>query len=167
MDLEKMTEIEGLCETIILSLFEIKNHICNERYFEGGVDLGCLITSLGERQAFEERTRRRPVDVNENWNEDWEEKWEDEEEDEDEEIQEYKEFKAQYETRLKENEETINFYEKKNTLLQTRISEFSILIKNLISKDHIFVASLDQAIRVAKEPWELDEDYYKLLPKKD
>jgi hypothetical protein len=57
--MEKMTELEALCESVVLELIEIKMHLCNQRYFEGGVGLGGLISSLLNRQYKEQEERKK------------------------------------------------------------------------------------------------------------
>jgi hypothetical protein len=44
--MKEMTKLEALCDRVIMELFEVKMHICNERHFEGGIGLGILINSL-------------------------------------------------------------------------------------------------------------------------
>lgn len=57
--IEERSSIEAICELIVNELFEIKMHICNERYFEGGVGLGGLMNSVMNRQLQEADHRRK------------------------------------------------------------------------------------------------------------
>ena len=61
--MEERGEIEAFCEIISNELFEIKMHICNERYFEGGVGLGGLLSSVVNRQMQEEHARKKNEEV--------------------------------------------------------------------------------------------------------
>lgn len=63
--MEERGEIEAFCEIIANELFEIKMHICNERYFEGGVGLGSLLSSAINRQMQEEHARKKNEEVQE------------------------------------------------------------------------------------------------------
>jgi predicted RNase H-like nuclease (RuvC/YqgF family) len=61
--MEKMTEMEAFCDIIAKELFEIKMHICNERYFDGGVGLGALLSSVINRQMQEAEERSKNKEV--------------------------------------------------------------------------------------------------------
>lgn len=57
--MEKMTEKEALFECIYNELYEIKCHLCNERYFEGGVGLGGLLSLVANGQYQEQEKRKK------------------------------------------------------------------------------------------------------------
>ena len=57
--MEKMTEKEAMLECIHNELYEIKCHLCNERYFEGGVGLGGLMNLVLNAQYVEQEKRKR------------------------------------------------------------------------------------------------------------
>lgn len=59
--MEKMTDLEALCEFMINELYEIKCHFCNQREFEAGVGLGGLISALMIRQDNERMKRKENV----------------------------------------------------------------------------------------------------------
>ncbi len=61
--LEERGQIESFCEVIANELFEIKMHIFNERYFEGGVGLGGLLSSVVNRQMQEAHERSKNEEV--------------------------------------------------------------------------------------------------------
>lgn len=85
--MEERSDIEAFCEVIVNELFEIKMHLCNERYFEGGVGLGCLMSSAMNRQMQEECHRRKNEKVQEKeCDEECEEGSEEEDDDSDEEV---------------------------------------------------------------------------------
>lgn len=50
---EEKSEIETFSELIFNELMEMKIHICNERYFEGGFVLGRLLCAVTYRQMEE------------------------------------------------------------------------------------------------------------------
>ena len=54
-----MTEKEAMLECIHNELYEIKCHLCNERYFEGGVGLGGLLNLVANAQYQEQEKRKR------------------------------------------------------------------------------------------------------------
>lgn len=80
--MEERGQIEAFCDIIANELFEIKMHICNERYFEGGVGLGALLSSVINRQMQEAHERSKNEEVQE------EESNEECEESEEEEVEE-------------------------------------------------------------------------------
>lgn len=100
--MEKMTEIEALCETVVLELIEIKMHICNGRDFEGGVGLGGLINSLLYRKDQEEDKRKDEEVQDEDEDEECEESSEEEE----------FEFEHEYITERVKNKELMEEIEK-------------------------------------------------------
>ncbi len=127
--MEKMTEMETLCDYIVLELIKIKMHICNDRDFEGGMGLGGLINSLLYRKDTAE-AKRKNEKVQE---EDCEEECEDGEEEED--------YKTMYTEKCEEfvelRENMIDFRQE-NKKLNRQTKESFTLLKDLYNHDHIF-----------------------------
>ena len=125
--MEKMTEMEALCEAVVLELIEIKHHLCNGRELEGGVGLGGLINSLLYRKDREEEKRNEEV--------------QDEECDEEcEEGSEEEDYKAMYieksEEFLEQREDLIDFREENKILKLLKKQSFELL-QDLYNNDQI------------------------------
>lgn len=112
--MEERSAIEALCEIIVNELFEIKMHICNERYFEGGVGLGGLISSVVNRQLQEADHRRKNEKVQEEKsNKECEESSEEEGDDDDSQDSFYSDYLTERDLRHKAEkklEEVKTFY---------------------------------------------------------
>lgn len=118
--LKKRGQIEVFCEVISNELFEIKMHLCNERYFEGGVSLGALLSSVMNRQLQEEIERSKNEEVQgEECDEECEEssEEEDEDEDEDEQVNYYADYLREKNSRI-ETEKSLEELVKKNKELK-------------------------------------------------
>jgi hypothetical protein len=131
--MKKMTEMEALCEVIVLELIEIKTHLCNRRELEGGVGLGGLINSLLYRKDQEESKRTRN------------EKVQDEDEDEECEESSEEESNSEYwrschsksEEDLEECRESMRDALYENSKLRKELVSLKSLIKKLFNADQI------------------------------
>lgn len=158
--MEERSEIKALCELIANELFEIKMHICNERYFEGGVGLGGLISSVLNRQFEEEKHRRKNEEVQkEESNEECEESSEEEDDDDDSQDSFYSDYLTERDARQKAEkklEEVTKFYkdlEKKTETFEgtkRAIFELQDIIMRLIKFKKIDQSEVPHVINILR-----------------
>lgn len=130
--LEEKGPIEAFCEIIANELLEITTHICNERYFQGAISLGSLLSSVLNRQAQEEIERFKNKEV----------KDEDDEEEYD--------YESLYKEKCNETFEIVKDLIKireENRKNEFELNKIITLLINLYNNDHIF---LDQRSNVSR-----------------
>ena len=140
--MEEMGQIEAFCELIVNEIFEIKMHICNERYFEGGVGLGGLLNSVINRQMQEKHVRKKNKEVQDFFSS------HDEECDEEcEESEEEKDYKAMYIEKFQEfldqREELMDLRAENNILNLLKKQSFDLL-QELYDNDQMFLEQREQ-----------------------
>lgn len=154
--MEKMTEMEALCEFIVLELIEIKTHLCNRREFEGGVGLGGLINSLLYRKDQEEEKRKDAKVQEEEGDEECEEGSEEEDSSEDSYLLEYQREKAariETENALLESEKKAKKLEETNkSINETKrcIFELQDLLMRLVKFRKINLEEVENVLNILR-----------------
>mgnify|MGYP000992933182 CR=1 FL=1 len=154
--MEKMTEIEALCEHIVLELIEVKMHLCNGRDFEGGVGLGGLINSLLFRKDQEEEKRKNAKVQEEEGDEECEEGSEEEDSSEDSyflECQREKAARIETEHALLESEKKVKKLEETNgSINETKrcIFELHDILMRLLKFKKIAKEEIENVISILR-----------------
>ena len=147
--MEEMGQIEAFCDVMANELFEIKMHICNERYFEGGVGLGGLLSSVINRQMQEKHERSKNEEV------------QDEEVDEEcEESEEEEDYKAMYIEKSKEflgQREDLIYLREENKIINLLIKQSFDLLQDLYNNDQIYPNNREQVRQLLLKIDEFDD----------
>lgn len=116
---------------ILMELYEIKFHLCNQRHFEGGVALGGLINSLISLR--DQEISKKHADHNDN-----------QDEDRDEDEEDSYNYKEVYEEKCEEImhlKTCLSINKEVNKDLETELNDLNTLIKQLLSNDHVYPES--------------------------
>jgi hypothetical protein len=137
--MEKMSKRAAFLTYVVNELHEVKCHICNERYFEGGVGLGGVMNFI----SYELGESLKEIEDEEVQEEEFDEECEEgsEEEEEDECLDPALEIA--FEEKCEENRKL----KSELLLLSENIIKIKEIIKDLIKNDHIFPGKVDFVIR--------------------
>ena len=124
-------------------LYEIKNHICNQRYFEAGFGLGSLINEVGHQtDEYEQEDEEEDVDEEENSEENYYLKY-----------LEQKEMRELLEKQIEEFSKNKKELEKTNaTIESTRKSIFDLqdLLMRLLKFKKIHTSEIDNVLNILR-----------------
>lgn len=129
--MEKMSKRSAFLTHVSNELYEVKCHISNERFFEGGVGLGGIINFIN----YELGESLKEIEDEEIQDEEWEEECEDGSE---EEVM----FEKAYEDKCKDYRDAMRIINDKISIIEG----LKNIIKDLIKNDHIFPGKVDYVI---------------------